>query len=244
MARPAFTAQVAARTGAAEEILKTKALLDVYLAKGGKKKDLETIRDRGLEAQAFNLGQSTAGGAGKAATLDVLTAFVDAQREYVAIMAIVRAARHDLEEAGASADTLKAIDQILLNETAVIISTAATQEGKPVRKAAHSQSQEDVRAEISKDAAALVALDAAHAELAERKVSLDRMKKLFAAAEALRGKLSTRVAKKGAAKGVTTSEHAAVSAQRKRWGSAYGVLALAGEANSTIQGLLDAGAKP
>ncbi len=169
---------------------------------------------------------------------------MDVQREYLAVMAVVRAVRHDLVDAGAPAVTLKALDQILLNETAVIISTAATQEGKPARKAARSASQEDVRAEISKDAAALVTHDAAHSELGDRGVSLARMKKLFEDAEELRGKLSTRVAKKGAAKGVTASEHDAVSAQRKRWGSCYGVLAQAGEADSTIQGLLDAGAKP
>jgi hypothetical protein len=151
--------------------------------------------------------------------------------------------REDLAEAGAESDTITGLDQILANEAAVVISTAPTTEGKVARKASRSQSQEAIRAEISKDAGALVALEAAHAEMASRGVSLDRVKKLNEAAEELRGKLSARVAKKGAAKGVTTAEHDAVIAQRKRWASSYRILALAGAANSTIQRLLDGAAK-
>ncbi|MBI4612396.1 MAG: hypothetical protein HY720_02190 [Planctomycetes bacterium] len=243
MARPAFTPQVAARTRAAQEIRKDADLLAVYIGKGGLKSDLDTIRDRGLEAEAANLGQSVTGAAGLGATLDVLRGFVDTQREYVTVMAVVKAVRYDVATAGADSDTVKSLDTILRNEAAVVIRTVTKEEGKPARKAVPSQSQEAVRAEIAKDAGALEELKSAHAALAGRGVSLERIAKLRVAAEGLSGKLATRTAKKGARKDVTKAEHAAVTAQRERWGSCYGILAQAGAANSSIQKLLDDAAK-
>lgn len=243
MGKTGFTPRVAARTRTAEAILADDVKLAAYKDAFGKKKDLETIRDRGKECEAFNLGQSQAGAAGQAGTLDVLLHFAEIQKDYKKLMGGVQATRLDLVEAGADEDTLKGIDRILVNESAVVIRTIEAQEGQKSRKAVKSLAQEAVRAEIAKDTAALLDLDDAHAALTDRGITTKEIGDLNKRAEALSGKLASRAAIRGAGKAATKGERQAAAAQSDRWEASYRALALAGRNNPGIQSLLDEAAK-
>ncbi len=58
----AFNPTVAARVRVAQQVLSTPDLLATYLRVGGKRSDMESIRDRGLAAEALNLSQSQSKG--------------------------------------------------------------------------------------------------------------------------------------------------------------------------------------
>ena len=229
---------VAARTRAAQQILGDQGLLARYEAVGGLYEDLEAIRDAGLRAEAQSLEQSTSKGQGKGATLDVLQAFVSLQREYTALMAAVQAARGDLARAGAPNELLAAVDQILVNEAQVVLVSAQQPDGGKKLRAARSVSQEALRAEIARDAQALLELSAAHEALARRKVDGARLTDLRQAAEALSGHLAERAAKKGAGKAATDGKSEAVKAQSERWGECYRLLALLAQRDGRVAQLL------
>ena len=233
-----FDSTVAARTRAAAQILSTPDLFASYEAKGGTQEDLESIRDHGQAAESLSQAQSAAQAAGGAATLQVLSTFVTLQKEYVGVMGIVQAARRDLVKAGASISTLSAVDQILVNEAEVAIRTTVTADGKKARKAVKKASQEALRAEIAKDARALLALTAIHPALANRKVDAARLGAMVATAGSLAGKLAERATAKGAQKSATSAMHTAVSEQKVVWGACYRLLAALGSENAGVAQLL------
>lgn len=229
---------VAARTRAAKQILGSAELLAIYEDAGGLREDLEAIRDAGVSAEAQSLAQSTTKGDGKAATLDVLTAFATLQREYTAVMGAVQAVRGDLARAGAPKDVVTALDQVLVNEAQVVIVSVPQEDGGKKRRATASESQEALRAEIARDAKALLALTAAHQALGRRKVDEPRLTGLRDAAEALSGKLAERATKKGAAKAATSAKSDSVKDQSQRWGECYRLLALTGQRDERVAQLL------
>jgi hypothetical protein len=100
MASPLSTKVVAARTRAAECILGRPDLLALFISYGGLDTDLKIIRDAGLEVEAQELAKSTAAGKGMTATEDAMLHFAAIQKEYVAIMGVVRLVRQDFEDAG------------------------------------------------------------------------------------------------------------------------------------------------
>ena len=233
-----FDSTVAARTRAAVQILTTPDLLASYEAKGGTQEDLESIRDHGQTAESLSQAQSAAQAAGGAATLQVLGTFVALQKEYVAVMAIVQAARRDLAKAGASIGVLSAVDQILVNEAEVAIRTTVEPDGKKSKKAVKRASQEALRAEIAKDARALLDLAAIHPALAKRKVDAPRLGAMVATSRSLAGKLAERASAKGAQKSATSAMHGAVSEQKQVWGACYRLLAALGNEDARVAQLL------
>lgn len=233
-----FDSTIAARTRAALQILATPDLLASYEAKGGTLEDLESIRHHGQTAEALSQAQSAAQAAGGAATLHVLGTFVALQKEYVAVMAIVQAARRDLAKVGASIETLSAVDRILVNEAEVAVRSTVAADGKTTRKTVKKASQEALRAEIARDARALLALSAIHAVLAKRKIDVPRLKAMIATSESLSGKLAERASAKGAQKSATTAMHDAVSEQKQVWGACYRLLAALGNEDARVAQLL------
>jgi hypothetical protein len=238
-----FDSTVAARTRAASQILNTPDLLTLYLDKGGLKQDLELIRDFGQKAEALSQAQSAAQAAGGAATLTLLTNFTALQKEYNAIMAVVQAARRDLDDTKASAEVIKAVDRILVNEAEVLIKTVKAEGGAEKKVAVKRASQEALRAEIARDARALLDLQDAHTVLKKRKVDKARLSNLLAAADALAGKLADRAAVKGSGKQATADLRDAVSEQKKVWGACYRLLASVGQEDPRVAQLLGESAR-
>lgn len=233
-----FDSTVAARTRAAAQILGTPALLASYEAKGGIQEDLESIRDHGQTAEALSQAQSAAQAHGGAATLAVLGPFVALQKEYSAIMAVVQAVRHDLQKAKAPVEVLSAVDRIIVNEAEVSIKSVLDGAGKSTRKAVKSVSQEALRAEIAKDARALLNLASIHNALDKRKVTGPRLTQLITVAESLSGKLASRATAKGAQKSATTALHDAVDEQKQVWSACYRLLAAVGHDDARVAQLL------
>jgi hypothetical protein len=242
MASPLSTKVVAARTRAAECILGRPDLLAVFVSHGGLSTDLEIIRDAGLEVEAQGLAKSTAAGKGVTATENAMLHFAAIQKEYVAIMGVVRLVRQDFEDAG-NADLAGTLERILKNEALVTVKTVQ-QEGRPKRTVSRSTSTEALRAEVAKDAKALVECKAAHKALAKRKVSVERLATLQAGAEELAGKLADRATKKGASRTTTTAKSDAIERQSRRWGAAYRVLAMVAQADARVAELLKEAARP
>jgi len=234
-----FDSTIAARTRAAVQILSTPDLLAAYESKGGTREDLESIRDHGEKAEALSQAQSAAQARGGAATLYVLGNFVQLQKEYSAVMAIVQAARLDLAKAGAPVEVLSAVDQIMVNEAEVAIRSVVNQDGKTKKSAVKRASQEALRAEIVKDARALLDLSAIHSVLAKRKVDAPRLRAMIAVAESLSGKLGERAQAKGAQKLATTAMHDAVSEQKQVWSACYRLLAAVGNEDARVAQLLN-----
>jgi hypothetical protein len=235
----AFNRTVAARTRAAEQILRSPELLALYKALGGLDDDLTKVASAGRNAEALSQRRSGTQAEGGAASLIVLQRFADLQRDYVAVMAVVQAVRGDLVEAGAAKEVVAAVDRILVNECPVVIRTIEAGEGGAKKKlAVRSKAQEAVRAEIQKDAAALLALDAVHPLLANRTIDEARLAKLRDAAQALAGKLAERAVKKGAGKASTAALREAVADQKRCWGKCYRILALAGQQDERVGQLL------
>lgn len=238
MARSAsFNSVTAARTRTADNILRNKVLLDLYVDAGGLREDLEAIRDAGQTAEVLSQAQPGMQGDGNAATQDVLSAFVGLQKEYRAVMAIVQAVRRDLTAAGADTSVIATVEQILVNEAQVTVHTVEV-EGKKSRRVKRSVSQEALRAEIAKDAGALLALKPAHAALNKRRVDAKRLQRLEDDAAALAGKLAERTSKKGASKTVTSAITDAVRGQNEVWGACYRILSRVGRQDPRVAGLL------
>ncbi len=231
----AFNPTVAARVRVAQQVLSTADLLATYLRVGGKRSDMESIRDRGLAAEALNLSQSQSKGSESATVEKVFLAFAELQRSYSSMMAIVHAVRADAALAG-SVELVAALERILANEAAIVVQSPASPDGK--RKSGRAQSQEALRAEIEKDASALVALTDAHALLAERKLTVAELSRVRDAAKALSGRMGERTSKKGAAKAITAEERKAVSAQKERWNAVYRLLKQVGRSDSRLAELL------
>ncbi|MEO5726970.1 MAG: hypothetical protein ABI134_14055, partial [Byssovorax sp.] len=233
-----FDSTVAARTRAAIQILVTPDLFASYEARGGIPEDLESIRDHGQTAEALSQAQSAAQARGGAATLAVLGPFVELQKEYSAIMAVMQAVRLDLDKAKAPVEIVSAVDRILVNEAEVSIKTVLDKDGNPRKKAVKSVSQEALRAEITRDARAMLDLPAIHPVLEKRTVDGSRLAKLLAVAESLSGKLAGRATAKGAQKTATTALHDAVSAQKQVWSACYRMLASVGHEDARVAQLL------
>ena len=237
MARHAFNSVVAARTRAAIQIIETPDLLNKYEELGGLRRDLEAIRDAGLEAEAANLSQSQAKSTGKGATIDVLAGFASMQKEYSSVMAILQVVYADLVRTGAPAGLIAKMEGIIRNEAQVTVS-AYEEGGEKKRKVGKSKSQEALRAEIAKDAGALLGLTGIHPALAERRVTTARLDALLASAGDLAGMLGSRTAAKGAAKTSTKLEKDAVSRQRDVWGASYRLLSALGKRDDRVRSLL------
>lgn len=235
----AFNDTVAARTRAASQVLISTELLALFKAQGGLVEDLEHIRDAGLRAEALNQAQTDQQAIGKAGTKTVIERFGALQHDYSQVMAVLRATRLDLVRAKSPAELVSAVDQILRNETQVLIrAVPSADDSAATRKAKRAASQEAVRAEIQKDAAALVALEAAHPALAKRLVDKARLVKLAEEAALLSGHLAERAERKGAAKAASAAERDAVKEQKERWGAIYRILAAVGHADARVSALL------
>ena len=233
-----FDSTVAARTRAADHILKTPELLSAYEAKGGLATDLQGISDNGHRAEVLSQVQSSAQAAGGAATFTVLSEFRTLQKEYKAVMGVLQAVRHDLGEAKAPAEVVKGVDKILINEAEIYFRTETDPQGNTKKVAAKHVSQEALRAEIGRDARALVELSAIHPALAKRKVDKPRLDALLAGAESLAGKLAARATAKGMQKQATSEMHEAVAAQKQLWGACYRLLAAVGHEDTGVAQLL------
>jgi len=244
----AFNSVVAARTRAADQILRLAELLAVYEACGGLREDLVAIRDAGQRAELLDGAQSAAQAAGGAATSDVLTAFAALQADYKAVMAVAKAVQGDLARADADAATQSAIAKILVNEAEVSlrsVSDGVDADGKARSKKVSRPkvSQEALRAEIARDAAALAALKPAASALTKRKVTAKRLARLQADAAALAGKLADRAVSKAGSRTATAAEGEAVASQRALWGACYRLLAAAGRDDHRIETLIREGAR-
>jgi hypothetical protein len=216
VARSSFNSNVSARTRAANFIRTDSHLLDRFLECGGLESDLVAIAEAGRQAEAANLAQSGRLGDGKAATVELSRRFAELQREYKRIMNAVRAVKLDLTLEGADAAVIGSLQQILIDETAVSV-TLSERDGKRARDVKRSSAQEAIRAEIHKDAAALLELAGAQEALASRKVTAERLTRLRDDAAALSGQLAVRVAKKAERKSATEAESAAVKRQVELW---------------------------
>jgi hypothetical protein len=232
-----FNKTVAGRTRAAEYILGNQELRALFEARGGLASDLESIIQSGRRAEILFQVRGNVNAEGNAATVEILQAFADLQREYVAIMAVLQAVKLDLERAGTGGDTLATVKKILQNEVPVVFRTVEVAETKK-RVAVRSKSQEAIRAEIRKDAAAMQEVPAILQALAARKVPATRIKALCNAADALTGKLADRAVAKGAGKTASKEIADAVREQRQVWGGCYRILALVGEADLRVRSLL------
>ncbi len=235
-----FDAKVAARTRAASEILHNKELLAIYQRHGGLREDLDAIVSHGQKAEALSHARSSSKSSGESATLTVLTAFSALQKEYAAVMAVVQAVRLDLLQAKAPAELVQAVEHIIRNEAPVLYRQEPSTEGAAgkKRKAVQSVSHEALRAEIHKDAVALLGLTAVHAALKRRGVTTARLGQLRDDAQALSSELGDRATKKGASRGVTESLRAAVADQKAVWSACYRLLATAAQQDTRIHQLL------
>ncbi|MBN2036156.1 MAG: hypothetical protein JW768_05380 [Chitinispirillaceae bacterium] len=237
MSAKAFNAKVAARTRVAVQITETPDLLTKYEKVGGLRRDLETIAKFGMDAEAANLGQSQAKASGKAATIDVLVSFASLQKEYAGIMAAVDAVRSELEFSGASAEIMAKTDAIIKNEVPLSIKTYE-KDGVTKRTARKLRTQEALRAEIAKDAAALLEMTDIHRPLSERQVDPARLQALKESAEKLSGLLSNRAATKGASRTATKEEREAVEKQEKAWHACVRLLKELGNRDERVRTLL------
>ncbi len=232
-----FNKTVAGRTRAAEYILGNQELRTMFEARGGLASDLESIIQAGRRAEVLFQLRGNVKAGGNATTVEVLQTFADMQREYVAIMAVLQAVKLDLERAATAPDTLSVVKKILQNEVPVVFRTVEVAETKK-RVAVRSKSQEAVRAEIRKDAAAMLEVPGILQALATRKVPATRIKALCDAADGLAGKLADRAAARGAGKTASKEIADAVREQRQIWGACYRILALVGEADPRVRSLL------
>ncbi len=218
MAKRPFSSSVAARTRAAAFVLRTPDLLAAYEAAGGLAADLSSIVEAGEAAELANLQQSGKEGESVGTSAESSRSFAALQREYKAVMRVLAAVRVDLEEAQAPDAVLAKADAILADEAAVVVRLAKGVDGdKAARRVVKSRSQENIRAEIYRDAEALLGFPEVAAPLTNRKVDTARLTALRDAAVALSGRISDRVATKADIKAATLIEHEAVAAQSRRW---------------------------
>lgn len=231
----AFTKKVAARTRTAQVILETPQLLAAYEKVGGLKLDLTLIAQAGLRAEAANMGQSMAMAATRGAAGAALVTFDQLREEYSSVMNVVTAVRSDLKREGADRNLLAQIDRIIANEAPVRIVAVDAAKKKTARKVT---SLEAVRAEIQKDASALLANKALLPALARRRVDGKRLKALVEGSQALSGMIGEKATKKGASKDATQAERQAVAEQKQAWSGAYRLLAALGRHDARVAQLL------
>jgi hypothetical protein len=185
--------------------------------------NFEAIHKAGLEAEAVNLAQSQAKSEGKSATVDVLASFASLQKEYKSVMGVVNAVKAEIARNEESSDLLTKLEGILINEAELSVKTIEeeTPEGvtQKKRKVRRSASQEALRAEIAKDAGALIDLTEVHDRLAERRVTPERLSTLLESAKSLSESLANRATAKGAGKTATQIEREACALQRDIWGA-------------------------
>lgn len=124
---------------------------------------------------------------------------------------------------------------IIANRAAVTV--AEGKEDAP-RKASKSRAQENLRAEIERDATDTIAFSAIATNLDQRGWTAARLAKLRDDSRALSGKLGDRAASKGAAKDATAREQAAVERQTAAWGSTYSLLRLVAHEDARVELLL------
>ncbi len=237
-ARKGFDSIVAARTGAALQISNTPDLLAGWVGLGGLAVDLEAIAAAGRDAEAFNHAQGSARTDGKAATAEVIRTFNSLQKEYSLAMAVVRAVRGDFARANADDALLTRLDDIIANTASVTVDIHEQPDGKKSRTTSKALSQEAIRAEIQRDAEALLGFAGVQQALAARKLDATRLQALRDDAKALSGKLGDRSAKKGAAKDATEREREAAATQRDLWGGVYGILSALGRKDARVAVLL------
>jgi hypothetical protein len=233
-----FDSTVAARTRAVSQLINDPALLESFIAMGGLLEDLVTIRDQGRTAELLAQAQESTRSDGKAATLDVVAQFTALREEYALILAVLRALFGMLKRANADKALLQRLADIIANHAETGIAEITLADGTKQKKAKKKLSQEAVRAEIERDAAALLAFPEISAALDARRVPRARLEKLRDDAMALGDKLGDRVAKKGASKAATKDIRAAVKAQSEAWGAAYTLLAMLGRENEQVRALL------
>jgi hypothetical protein len=235
----AFNSVVAARTRAAQKLSSTSSLLTKFEALGGLKADLLKIAQHGSEAESLNHAQGVAGANGKIATQATRDAFLTLKKDYAAVMAVVTALKPQFS---AQRDVLTRIDSILKNEAETGFSTEeiAGADGKPATKrtARRVASQEAVRAEIARDASALLAFNEVASALNARKVTKARLTKLQTDAAALSGALSSGALSAGEKKVATAQEGAAVNAQHALWVASSRLLYALSKEEPTVAELL------
>lgn len=241
---PSYNPAVAARTRAAQTLLSDEKLLSSYEAIGGLPEDLEHIASTGLRAEAANLAQSQAAAHGQGATEVATTAFHRLRGEHASVMAVVIAVKGSLVRNNAPAETIATLDRIIKNEAPVRTVSVTTKTGEKRTSTRKISSRETVRAEIRKDALALLEAKKIRAALARRKVSAARLKAMANDAESLSGLLGERAVSKGAAKAATLVEREAVKAQKDAWAAAYRLLAQLGRADPRVAALLKEAAWP
>lgn len=224
MASYSFSETVSARSRCASHILNTPATLQAFLDLGGLETDLTRIVEFGLTAERANSSQSQNLALAMSSTTDAQTAFAAVQYEYKLVMAVARASLEDLVESNAPIEVVEAMRRVLADETAVHIRTVKGEADPAVRKALKKRSQEAIRAEIWKDANALLENSALAAAMAARRVAAERLTALRTAAGLLENRLSKTTLDKAARRAATAEEHTAVRNQAKRWGAVYGLL--------------------
>lgn len=236
---------ITARTECAQYVLKNDGILKRYIENFGRKSDLEAIVDAGRRAEAFNSAQGQALTSGRGATADVQGAFVQLQKDYNRIMGGVSGMLGDLRRANASNELIKEVQRILKNEAALLIATLETADGK-MSKANKSQAQEALRAEIWRDADALLTFHAGGGKkaLEDRGITKAVLTSLKNDAGSLAGLLATRTAKKGSSKTVTQSERDAVEEQKDFWSSCYRILQATAVGYPDLQALLKQARQP
>ena len=239
MAKSGFNATVAARTRAAIQILESQELLLKYIELGGLPRDLNLIKQAGIDAEAANLTQSESRSESKSATVDILMSFAALQKEYASVMGVVQAIRGDIARSGESTELVTKLDDILANEAPLTVKVIVDEQtGATTRKRRRSMAQEALRAEIAKDAGALIDLIEVHGALAERRVDVRRLSALREAAEKLAGLLADRATARGAGRSATQAEQEATARQRDVWGASYRLLAALGAKDERVRSLL------
>ncbi len=247
MSEKAYNATVAARARAAGQILETPDLLSKFEEQGGLSRDLIGIRDSGLSAEAAHLGQSMTKSAGSGAVDKVWLEFAALQKEYKSVMGVVHAVHGEAARDGASTDFLAKLAGILADETQVTVSVVEEKDAEgnseKKKKVKKSEAQEAIRAEIAKDAGALIGFTDAHERLTERRVTVDRLGALKQSADGLAGLLAERESAKGEGKSSTKNAHEAVALQSRIWQGTYRIFAALGRKDERVRALLKDAAK-
>ncbi|MBN2527633.1 MAG: hypothetical protein JXR76_14665 [Deltaproteobacteria bacterium] len=242
MSAKAYNSTVAARTRAAMQILESPELLEGFVEMGGLDRDLVGIRDAGLEAEAAYIGRSAAKSEGKGATANVWMSFAEVQKEYKSLMNVVNIVTSEAIRNSEPPEIVTRLKGILANETQVTVSVVEEKKKDGIsetkRKVKKSDAQEAIRTEIAKDAAQLLTFTEIHPKLAERRVSLDRIRALKQKTDELAGLLAERASAKGEGKSSTKVTHDAVSRQREMWAGAYRILAALGRRDERVRSML------
>jgi hypothetical protein len=205
------------------------------------------IRDAGLESEAFHINRSVVKSEGKGATANVGLEFAAVQKEYKSVMDVVSAVTFEAIRNNESPDLIAKLEGILSDETAVTVSVVEEKDkdGKTEKKKKVSKSEalEAIRAEIAKDASALVSFTEIHPKLIERRVTVERLNALKQRADGLSGLLADHESVKSEGKASTKTTYDAVEKQRVIWRGTYRILAALGRKDQRVRALLKDAAK-